>query len=101
VILTGALADHGIDHRGVPAGERSTSPLFSKGSFEGNIGKLGAKLLFPTDPKTCASAGTATAPVTIVDGSGACRGDPGNAANDRQRSVDRLAARGRSVQKRR
>jgi hypothetical protein len=70
VILTGALTDHGKDHQGVAGGGAINKLVFSKGSFEVNVGNLGKKLVFPVDPKTCSSAGSATAPVPIVKGTG-------------------------------
>jgi hypothetical protein len=68
VILTGAVTDHGKDHQGVAGGGAINKFVLSKGSFELNVG--GFALQFPVDPKTCSSAGSATATVPIVEGTG-------------------------------
>jgi hypothetical protein len=70
VIITGAIADHGKDHHGVAGGGAINRFVLSKGSFELNLRTLEQKLNFPTNPKTCAGGGSATAPATIVKGSG-------------------------------
>jgi len=71
LILTGAITDHGIDHEGVAGGGKFNKFVLSKGSFEVNASALGKKLnSFPVDPKTCATAGTATGQVPIVKGTG-------------------------------
>ena len=70
VILTGAITDHGRDHQGIAGGGTINRIALTKGSFEVDVGKLGRKLLFPINPRTCSSAGSATAPVTIVQGTG-------------------------------
>ena len=70
VILTGAVTDHGTDHQGIAGGGTINRLVLSKGSFEVNLGVLGNQLLFPVDPKTCSSDGSATAQVPIVEGTG-------------------------------
>lgn len=71
VILTGAITDHGIDHEAAAGGGKFNKLTLSKGSFEVNAAALGKKLTsFPVNPKTCATAGTATGQVSIVNGTG-------------------------------
>jgi hypothetical protein len=70
VILTGAITDSGTDHQGIPQDGTNRLEL-SKGSFSIYVNDLGNKLAsMPFDPTTCSSAGSATALVPIVAGSG-------------------------------
>lgn len=69
-ILTGAVADHGTDHQGIPK-DGINKIVLSRGSFSINVNNLGTRLAsIPLDPKTCSSAGSATAPTPIVRGTG-------------------------------
>jgi len=70
VILTGAITDDGTDQQGVAGGGAYNKLVLSKGSFEINIGVFGNQLNFPVNPATCSAAGSATAQIPIVDGSG-------------------------------
>jgi hypothetical protein len=67
-IYTGAITDHGTDHQNAPGGNLV---VLSKGSFKLDVAALGNKVgAFPVDPKKCSFAGTASAPVPIVKGTG-------------------------------
>lgn len=75
VIVTGAITDHGTDHQAVAGGGKFNKLVLSKGSFEVDVGGLGSGLgkklhSIPVNPKTCASAGSATGQVPIVKGTG-------------------------------
>jgi hypothetical protein len=70
VILTGAINDYGTDHQGVPT-DGTNRLVLSKGSFSISVNTLGNRLAaIPTDQNTCSSAGSATAGVPIIEGSG-------------------------------
>ena len=69
-ILTGAITDYGTDNQGIAGGGTINELDLQKGSFRVDVGKLSNKLNFPVDSQTCSSAGSATAPVPIVKGSG-------------------------------
>jgi hypothetical protein len=68
IILTGAIIDHGKDHEGVAGKGTINRIALSKGTFEVNTSKLHSNPRL--DPKTCTFAGSSTAPVPIVAGSG-------------------------------
>jgi hypothetical protein len=68
IILTGAINDHGVDHQGVAGKGTINKLVLTHGTFEVDTSKL--NLNPPLDPKTCSIAGSTTAPVTIVAGSG-------------------------------
>jgi hypothetical protein len=71
IMVTGAITDHGTDHQGVAGDGKFNKLVLSKGSFEVDLGALGKKLgSIPVNPKTCASAGSATGQVPIVKGTG-------------------------------
>jgi hypothetical protein len=70
VVLTGAIADTGIDNQG--AGPNGSNLLvLSKGTFSIDVSKVGNKLHnLPVDQTTCSSDGTVAGPIPIVPGSG-------------------------------
>lgn len=69
-VLTGAVTDHGKDHQGVAGNGTINKIVLSKGSWEVSIANFLSKPQPPVDPKTCSFAGSRTALVPIVKGTG-------------------------------
>jgi hypothetical protein len=74
IVVTGAIGDAGQDQ---PVSPGTNRLVLSKGTFEVNssgVGKAFAKAKPTINPKNCGVVLSATAPVTLLDGTGAYQG---------------------------